>query len=96
MRNFNVYLLRCEEMITHECNNPDATVRDVAITLAFAARADQDGVEKQDWEEIKQLILNRWGRAAAKRIQYLANKMLLFWTGKISRADIDKYFPSSY
>ena len=62
------YMMDCERVIREECER-GATQKSVALSYAFAIRADAAGIEKQDWPKLHAPIRARWGDKGVERVK---------------------------
>lgn len=82
----NAYMLDCARIIGEECA-AGATQKTVALSYAFAIKADADGIEKQPWQDIHDSIRSRWGDKGIERVKAKAWKLIRNPAGEEGRGE---------
>jgi hypothetical protein len=64
----SAFMLDCTNTIVSECAQ-NVTQRSVALSYAFAIKAEIAGIETQEWPRIHDAIRSRWNDKAVERVK---------------------------
>ena len=63
-------MTNCEQVLLQECNIPQITRKDIALTYRLAMQSQ----ESVDWTKVNAAIIERWSKSGLKYIKELAWK----------------------